>query len=226
MLRSWFVFVMAALLTLRATPQEAPVRFAGQPPPTPALTAVGAGLWRLAGQDPGSGITYVRVFLVATRSSARPAAAAASLDAPDLSSPTLTGQCTRDARGRLRFEMFVNFGGVTDTAFYPPWRSTGPEDLFPRPTDKLELRMEFLGYTKVKPLKRQFERVEAPGGDQMRYTNPGGGSSNLDPPGSFFLYLRSLPTLRLSGSAASAEFFTTPWLQQLHGEPLCAASGA
>ena len=68
--------------------------------------------------------------------------------------------------------------------------------------------MEFLGYTKVKPFRRQFEQVSAPGPEQVRYLNPGRTSSNLEPPGWFFQYLRPLP------------------VQQLHAEPLCAAGGA
>ncbi len=40
--------------------------------------------------------------------------------APDLNQATLTGQCTRDAHGKLAFEFFVNFGNVVDSAFYPP----------------------------------------------------------------------------------------------------------
>ena len=207
--------------------QETPMRYPGQASATPALTSVGPGVWRLEGKDSGSGIAYVRVLLLAV-SSPQPAAVQDETHAQpaDLDQPTLTGQCTRDGGGKLHFELFANFGGVPDAAFYPPWRSSGPDDLYPSPKPKVQLTMEFLGYTRVKPFRRQFEQVDAPGPEQMRYLNPGKSSSNLEAPGWFFQYLRSLPTLRLTGANHSAQWFTTPWLDQLHREPLCAVSGA
>ena len=212
--------------TTEACSQETPMRYPKEVPSTPALTSIGPGLWRLAGSDPASGIAYVRVLLVNTSASPESVAEASDETMPDLTKPTLTGQCTRDAHGKLHFELFINFGGMPDAAFYPPWRSSGPDDLFPAPKPRVQLTMEFLGYTKVKPFRRQFEQVDAPGPEQMRYLNPGKTSSNLEPPGWFFQYLRSLPTLRVTGLNHSAEFFTTQWLQELHAEPLCAVSRA
>ncbi len=107
-----------------------------------------------------------------------------------------------------------------------PWHSTGENDLFPPRTPKIQLTLDFIGYTKVRPFKRQFEGVEAPGPAQLRYLNPGAGSTNMEPPGWFFQYLGALPTFRLSGNGHVADFPTTGWLAELHKEPLCAASGA
>ena len=82
-------------------------------------------------------------------------------------------------------------------AFYPPWRPANAQDLFPPRTEKVNLTMEFLGYTKVKPMTRQFEKVVAPSG-QLRYNPPSGGSRNMEQASFFFQYLRALPTLRAS----------------------------
>jgi hypothetical protein len=84
--------------------------------------------------------------------------------------------------------------------------------------------MEFLGYTKVKPMKRQWEHVVQPAG-QLRYNNPGGGSTNLEDAAYLFQYLRSLPTLRITGEAHTASFLTDALQAQLRKEPLCGASG-
>ncbi len=84
--------------------------------------------------------------------------------------------------------------------------------------------MDFLGYTKFKPAKRQFEKVLAPYG-QLRYNNPGVGSSNMEDLSYYLQVLRALPTLRLTLGPQSASFFMTPLLAQLHADPLCRASG-
>ena len=183
------------------------------------LPTIAPNLARTEGVDTASGIAYTRLYVSAADSpsfTAQPATL-------DLSNPTLTAQCTKRANGKLFFELFVNFGGVTDTAFYHPWT---PADggLFPPRTTKITMTMEFLGYTKVKPMKRQWELVLQPAG-QYRYNQPGSGSSNLDDFPYFFQYLRALPTLRLTVQNHSASFLTTALMAQLHKEPLCAAAG-
>ena len=226
---SRFRFVRTVILTVAlghgARAQQTPIRYPAAAPPAPPRTTLSPGLYRVEGDDPGSGIHYVRILLLGTPMSHPSQSGSADPSAPDLSQPTLTGQCTRDRTGKLRFELFANFGGVPDPAFYPPWQPT-PDDQFAPRTDKVVLTLEFLGYTRVKPFRREFERVQAPSPAQLRYLNPGRGSSNLEPPGWFFQYLRALPTLRLSDGTQSADFLTTPWLAQLHVEPVCAASGA
>ena len=178
---------------------------------------------RSEGVDPASHISYVRLFLFSPMM--EPGHAPGIQAGFPFVRPALTGQCTRDEKGKLGFELFANFGGVTDTAFYPPWQPT-PQETFAPSTPKVKMTMEFLGYTRVTPFKRQFEAVLAPGPAQLRYVPPGSGSSNLEPPGWFFRYLRSLPTLRLSANGQVATFETAAWLQHLHAEPMCAASGA
>jgi hypothetical protein len=186
----------------------------------PPLQTLAPNLARLAGVEPTSGITYVRLFLLQDPTHDP------SPNTPtafDIARATLTAQCTQDKKGKLRFELFVNFGNIPDTAFYPPWRPTLPTD-FPPPTEKVTVTMEFLGYTHFKPAKRQFEKVLAPYG-QLRYNNPAVGSSNMEDIAYYLQVLRSLPTLRVSLGPQVASFLTTPLLTQLHNEPLCRASG-
>ena len=186
----------------------------------PKLETLAPNLARLSGVEPVSSITYVRLFLLqdtAHSPSQNPPAAF------DLTPATLTAQCTQDKKGKLHFELFVNFGNIPDIAFYPPWRPTLPTD-FPPPTEKVTVTMEFLGYTHFKPAKRQFEKVIVPYG-QLRYNNPAVGSSNMEDIAYYLQILRSLPTLRVSLGPQVASFLTTPLLTQLHTEPLCRASG-
>ena len=188
-----------------------------------SLATIAPNLARTEGIDASSGIEYTRLYLSAEPSpnpTAQPAAAPSST--LDLSQPTLTAQCTKRPKGKLVFELFVNFGGVTDTSFYHPWTPADGGEFAPR-TTKLTVTMEFLGYTKVKPMKRQWEHVERPDG-QLRFTQPGYGT-NLEEVSYFFQYLRALPTLRLTAEGHTASFLTTALQAQLHKEPLCAASG-
>jgi hypothetical protein len=185
---------------------------------TPQLQTLAPNLARLSGVEPTQGISYVRFFLLAI-----PEAPPQSAPAFDITRPTLTAQCTQDKKGRQRFELFVNFGNIADTTFYPPWRPTLPTDFPPR-TDKITVTMEFLGYKKFNPVKRQFEKVLSPYG-QLRYNNPGGGSANMEDLSYYLQVLRALPTLRLTAGPQSASFLTTPLLAQLHADPLCRASG-
>ena len=182
------------------------------------LPAVAPNLARIEGNDSDSGIAYTRLFISSI------AAVAAQTDTAfvDLSQPTLTAQCTQRPNGRRFFELFVNFGGVTDTSYYRPWR---PADggHFPPTTTKVTVTMEFLGYTKVKPMKRQWEHVIQPDG-QLRYTQPGGGT-NLEEASYFFQYLRALPTLKVTAEGHTASFLTTTLQAQLLKEPLCGKSG-
>jgi hypothetical protein len=186
----------------------------------PQLQTLAPNLARLSGVEPTQSISYVRFFLLEYPPQSPPANPPAAFD---ITRPTLTAQCTQDKKGKLRFELFVNYGSITDIAFYPPWRPTLPTDFPPR-TDKITVTMEFLGYTHFKPVKRQFEKVLAPYG-QLRYNNPGSGSSNMEDLSYYLQVLRALPTLRLTAGTQSASFFTTPLLAQLHADPLCRASG-
>jgi hypothetical protein len=181
------------------------------------LITVVPGLARSEGIDAPSNIRYTRLFLTAVANSAdKP-------DAFDLSRPTMTAQCSQMPSGKQRFEIFVNFGGVTDSNFYPPFVPTQDQH-FPPTRGNINLTMNFLGYTKVKPFKRQFEKVEQPEG-QLLYKNPGSSSSNLEEFAWFIQMLRALPTLRLTDNDRAIEFLTTPLLAQLQKEPLCKASG-
>jgi hypothetical protein len=202
--------VLRILLTILATSSYAYLRAQ-----TSHLPTIAPNLARTDGIDSSSGIAYTRLYV-----SSLPSSDSTSLD---LSQPTLTVQCTKRPSGKLYFELFINFGSVTDTTFYPPFKSTS-DNPFPPVTAKANYTMEFLGYTKVKPMKRQWESVlEAAG--QLRYNNPGGGSSNLEEAAYFFQYLRALPTLRITGEGHTASFLTSALQAQLHKEPLCAASG-
>jgi hypothetical protein len=183
---------------------------------SPTLTSLSPTLARSQGVESTSNIAFTRLYLTA-QSDPTPTEF-------DITRPTLTVQCTQRPNGKFLFELFVNFGGVTDTAFYPPWRPANDQDLFPPRTDKVSITMEFLGYTKVKPVKREFEAVIQPD-HQLRYNSPGGGSRNLEEIAFYFQYLRALPTFRLSYAANSATFFSDPLLAQIRKESLCKASG-
>ena len=84
--------------------------------------------------------------------------------------------------------------------------------------------MEFLGYTKVKPVKRQWEYLLQPFGE-LRYATPGMSSANMEPITFYLQYLKALPTLRLTTpDKRTLEFETTAWQQALKADPLCHAS--
>jgi hypothetical protein len=187
-------------------------------PQQPEKTTLTDGIERLAGQEASSRIQYVRFIL----SGLVPATAPG--DSPIPSPPTLIAQCTLRPNGRSYFELFANFGGATDLAFYPPWTPTAKENLFPPRTEKVTLTMDFLGYTHVKPVRRQWEiPTQTPG--QYRYNPPGRDSANLEEIAYYLRYLLALPTLRLTLGNRSAEFLTTPLLSEIRKEPLCRAAG-
>jgi hypothetical protein len=184
----------------------------------PEKTTLPSGIDRLAGQNATSHIQYVRLVL----SGSLRTDPSANAPAPSLP-PTLIAQCTLRPSGKYLFELFANFGGATDLSYYPPWVPTSKEDLFPPTTEKATITMEFLGYTHVKPVRRQWEvPAQTPG--QYRYNPPGAGSANLEEIGYYLRYLASLPTLRLTLGNRSADFLTTPLLSEIRKEPLCRAA--
>jgi hypothetical protein len=120
--------------------------------------------------------------------------------------------------------MFTTFGGPADLAFYPPWKPADANDHFPPRTEKVTITMDFLGYTHVKPFRRQWE-IPTEETSVYRYNSPSAGSTNLEEVSWFLRYLMSLPTLRLTLNNVSAEFVTTPFLADIRQEPLCRAAG-
>jgi hypothetical protein len=211
-------------------------------------TALSPGLNRLSGVDPASQIEYVRLLLDGalvpvpgspaltkstlrtdpeTSTAAGPAVGSASsgsaASSPLTIGPTLVAQCTRSPSGQLAFELLANFGDVSDLAYYPPWTPANSSDLFPPRLPKAAMTMEFLGYTHVKPVKRQWEALLRPAG-QYRYNPPTGGSSNLEDSTYYLRFLVALPTLRLTLGDKAAEFKTNGLLDQIRKEPLCKAS--
>jgi hypothetical protein len=182
----------------------------------PEKTTLPSGVNRVAGLEANSKIHYVRLIFPG-------ALHTPSLGDSPTSAPTLIAQCTLKPSGKSSFELFANFGGATDLTFYPPWTPTSTHELFPPRTEKVTLTMEFLGYTHVKPVRRQWEiPVQTPG--QYRYNPPGGGSANLEEITYYLRYLVALPTLRLTLDNRSAEFLTTPLLDEIRKEPLCRAA--
>ena len=184
---------------------------------------LGDGLTKLSGVDSGSGISYSRIMLKGIL--VKPAAAPDASTLPATSSaPVLVGQCTHTLKGKYVFELFVDYGGVEDTSFHAPWRSSGPADLYPPATQKATIIFAFTGYTRVKPVSRQWETV--PGvAFQWRYNNPGGGSRNMEEASYYLQYLRALPTLRLTHGGDVAQFNTGVWLEAVRKDALCRASG-
>jgi hypothetical protein len=212
------------------------------------LSTLSAGFNRLSGTEESSRIEYVRLFLDGTLltlriasadakalasaradgtgapdgSTALPSSGSAEASGPILN-PMLIAQCTRYPSGKLAFELLANFGGVKDLAYYPPWRPANSRDLFSPQLQKLNITMEFLGYTHVKPVKRQWEALLQPVG-QYRYNSPSSGSSNMEDSTYYLRFLLALPTLRLTLGDKTAEFRTKPLLDQIRREPLCKAS--
>jgi hypothetical protein len=182
-----------------------------QQPATPAPpTTAASGIDRMAGTEPASHIQFARLILKAEEAST--------------SAPLLIAQCTLRPNGKYVFEMFTSFDGTPDLAFYPPWTPSSSHDLFPPSTGKVTLTMEFLGYTHVKPLRRQWEiPVQTPG--LYRYNSPSRSSTNMEEVAYDLRYLLALPTLRLTLNNRTSEFLTTPLLDSIRKEPLCRAAG-
>ncbi len=86
--------------------------------------------------------------------------------------------------------------------------------------------MQFLGYTRYKPVRRRWETLQQPAG-WLRYATPGMRSANMEQIMFYLQVLRALPTLRLIGKdgATGVEFDTTTLQQAIRAEPLCHASG-
>jgi hypothetical protein len=185
----------------------------------PEKITLASGVDRISGLEATSNIRYVRLVLSGTFH----ASSSGDSSAPS-PGPTLIAQCTIKPIGKSSFELFANFGGATDLAFYPPWTPSSKDDLFPPRAEKVNMTMEFLGYTHVKPVRRQWEiPVQTPG--QYRYNPPGSGSANLENITYYLRYLIALPTLRLTLGNRSVEFMTTPLLAEIGKEPLCRAAG-
>jgi hypothetical protein len=175
------------------------------------------GLAVLSGRDADSGIAYALISLEGKRVGG------------DASAPRLTAQCTKNAAGKLRFELLVDAGDVPELRFVPPWKPTR-SDQFPPAVAKATVTMEFLGYTKVKPVKRVWTAIDGLPGE-WKYAAPGIASANMEEIAYYMQYLKALPTLRLTFPATGAgqppltlEFETAKWQQKLKAEPLCGAS--
>lgn len=176
---------------------------------------------RIEGVDAGSGIAYVLLStdgrLVGADATSRTGAV-----------PRLTAQCTKTPEGKLRFELLADFGGVESVAYIAPWKQA-QNRTYPPPLETSQATMEFLGYTKVKPVKRQWDAMPELQGE-WKYAEPGIRSRNLEETAYYLQYLRALPTLRLTLAArdakpSTAEWETAKWQAAVKAEPLCAASG-
>ncbi len=184
----------------------------------PVRTSSAAGVDRISGIEASSKIPYVQFILPGVLR-----APVLSATAPAARPPSLVGQCSLRLDGKYVFEVFAGFGAAAPLSFTPPWKPSTKNDLFPPRTEKFTLTMEFLGYTHVKPLRRQWEMPVA-NPQYYRYNNPGGSSSNLEEIAYDLRYLLALPTLRLTLDKQTAEFLTTPWLNEIRKEPLCRAA--
>ena len=170
---------------------------------------------RQSGIESDSGISWVLLSVDARP----PAAASLKAERP----ARLTAQCTKSAAGRLKFEILADFGGVSELRFVPPWKPATPQDFPPR-LQHVQITMDFLGYMKVKPVKRQWVEVDGLAGE-WQYAAPGLDSSNMEEIRFYLQYLRALPTLelRLPGRGVT-QWETTAWQQAIHDEALCAKS--
>ncbi|HEY3989633.1 MAG TPA: hypothetical protein VGM02_10070 [Acidobacteriaceae bacterium] len=184
----------------------------------PQPEPVGPLLSSLHGTHLDSGTEYLRLFLI-------PAIPSSSSASP-VSRPTFTVECTQRS-GKRVLSMYVNYGGVTDYSFPIPFKRTDT-DLFPPSNPTVSLEMSFTGYMASKPFKREWEQL--PNGN-LKYRNPGGGTSNLEPPEFFLRYMRSLPQLHIGHAKKGpqngkdkpvvAVFDTQSLLEQIRLSPLC-----
>lgn len=188
-----------------------PVCAVAQQPPVPQPVAGAPNLLRLEGTDPGSGIHYVRLMLSLPPSPG-------DTKAP----PRFTVECTENG-GKRDLSWVVSFGGVTDTAYTPPFHRTRQRPNAPKPPI-IRLTMTFEGYMKWKPLTRAWALL--PSGE-LRYENPGMHSPNMESLRLFNYYLHSLPGLRIryalmnAGSPPEVFFQTRPLLDEMAKTPLC-----
>jgi hypothetical protein len=178
----------------------------------------GTALRMDAGTDAGSGIAWVLISLNGR-----------VVGGESTAIPRLTAQCTKDAKGKLRFELLADLGDVPELRFVPPFKSTSTQ-LFPPPVMKPMVTMKFLGYRKLKPVKRQWTAIDGLNGE-WKYATPGGSSANMEEVMFYMQYLKALPTLRLtlpsasgSGSPVVVEFETVAWQVKVKAEALCWAS--
>ncbi|MGC1299706.1 MAG: hypothetical protein WA869_32170 [Alloacidobacterium sp.] len=144
MIRS-ILWVLFFALVFNATPEWAPED-------SPQLVRLAAGLFSLQGIDPGSKTEYLRLFLVADGE-----ANTAPPEPMPQGSPTFTIECTQ-LHGRRELHFYVNFGGVEDIAFTPPFMPTST-DLFPPVYPTVVFKMTFEGYIHLKPFKRAWEQL-------------------------------------------------------------------
>jgi len=83
----------------------------------PEKTPLASGIDRISGLESTSDIHYVRLVLTGSFHTLFPP------DAPVPSpGPTLIAECTFKPNGKSSLELFANFGGATDLAFYPRGR--------------------------------------------------------------------------------------------------------
>lgn len=182
-----------------------------QEAPAPQAVAGAPNLLRLEGTDAGTGVHYVRLMLSLS-------AAADDAKAP----PRFTVECM-EREGRREMSWLVSFGGVSDTAFTPPFRPA-PQMPRPRPMPTVNLTMTFEGYMKWRPMTRAWTVL--PSGE-LRYKNPGMKSPNMEAPRVLLTYLNSLPGLRigyarpLPGGPQEVVFQTRPLLNEMAKTPLC-----
>ena len=180
-----------------------------------------AGIARQSGTDSESHIQYV---LLSVGGRAVPASTPTAPAESSPPFPQLVAQCSLSPAGKLKFELLANFGTASaPVSFAAPWRPQ-PGELFPPRLVPVTVTMQFLGYTEVKPVHREWETLLLPSG-WLRYATPGTRSRNMEEIMSYLQYLKALPTLRLSlPGSPTIEFETTAWQQAIRAEPLCHAS--
>ncbi len=183
--------------------------------PNLSLAQSTSSLQHIEGTDSGSGTEYSRILLPGQLLSTSPVTTVALSSA----TPTLIAQCTRQTSGKLAFDLFVEFGDVTDLDFHA---LPTPSPAHPRP-QRLDVTLDFSGYTHIGGMKRQWEDLREPKG-LLRYSTPGFHSGNLEGAPVILRYLVALPELRLTLADRSASFNTSPLLTEIRSEPLCKAA--
>jgi len=195
-----------------ANPQPANLQPANLQPVSGA--SVVSNLVRLEGDDPESGIHYVRLLLTLPASADGSAATAP---------PRFTMEC-QEKNGKRELWWYASFGGVTDTEFSTPFQATKAKPVVQKYASS-NIKMTFEGYIKWKPFFRGWAKLRS---GELVYQNPGFGSPNMEGARWFMQYLNSLPGLRLSyakpapGDPPEVFFQTQPIIDEMKKTPACA----
>lgn len=169
-----------------------------------AQPAAAGNLVLTQGTDAPSGIAWARIAVAA--STVEPAWTDGMI-------PALIVECSQSHQ-RRSLDLFLDFGSA-DAKFHPP----PPPDPHALPNPSETLTFLFEGF---RPFRRSWELM--PSGE-LRYRNPGFGTSNLESARFFLQYMYTVKQTRVlfrnGSSQVTATFPTFDFVEQVRKTPLC-----